>query len=68
MNASSCRSRRDERDRHTDLLARNWACEVMIAVAEVLTAVLLWRRNPAWQGTVALLLIGAGTALLVKYH
>ena len=48
---------KDERD----------ALDFVIAATQVLTLICLVKGNPAWKGSLALLFIGAATALFYKY-
>ena len=39
----------------------------MTAATQVLTLICLWKGNPAWKGSLALLFFGAAAMLFYKY-
>lgn len=58
---------KDERDAQIDTRSRSAALDFVIAATQVLTLICLVKGNPAWKGSLALLFIGAATALFYKY-
>ena len=58
---------KDERDQTIETHSKSNALEFMVAATQILTIICLVKSNPAWKGSLALLFIGAATALLYKY-
>lgn len=59
---------KDERDEQIDVHAKSYALEFMIAATQVLTIMCLVKGNPAWKGSLSLLIFGAAFALFYKYQ
>ena len=58
---------RDERDRQIETRSRSHALDFMTAATQILTLICLWKGNPAWRGSLALLFFGGAAALFYKY-
>lgn len=58
---------KDERDKQIDTYSRSTALDFMIAATQVLTVICLFKNNPAWKGSLALLFIGGAARLFYKY-
>lgn len=59
---------KDERDRDIQTKSESYALSFVIAATQILTIICLIKRNTAWKGSLALLFIGAATALIYKYR
>lgn len=59
---------KDERDKEIQTKSESHALSFMTAATQILTVICLFKGNPAWKGGLALLFIGAATALLYKYR
>lgn len=59
---------KDERDKEIHTKSESYALTFMVAAAQILTVMCLFKGNPAWKGSLALLFIGAATALFYKYR
>ena len=68
MDEKMKRPMKDERDREIQVRSESHALAFVIAAAQVLTILCLVKGNPAWRGSLALLLLGAGSQLFFKYR
>lgn len=59
---------KDERDKEIQTKSESHALTFMVAATQILTVMCLFKGNPAWKGSLALLFIGAATALFYKYR
>ena len=59
---------KDERDREIQTKSESYAHSFMVAAPQNLTIICLFKGNPAWKGSLALLFVGAATALFYKYR
>ena len=58
---------KDERDREIETQARSRAVDVMVAAAELLMLVCLFKGNIAWRGFLGVTLLGVGAALAFQH-
>lgn len=59
---------KDERDKEIQTKSESHVLTFMVAATQILTVMCLFKGNPAWKGSLALLFIGAATALFYKYR
>ena len=57
---------KDERDRQIEVCSRSHALDFMTAATQILTLICLWKENPAWKGSLALLFFGGAAQLFYK--
>ena len=59
---------RDERDEQIDARSKVNALDFVVAAAQVLTLICLWKGNPAYKGSLSLLFFGGAASLFYKYE
>ncbi|MBQ2795028.1 MAG: hypothetical protein IJE83_03600 [Oscillospiraceae bacterium] len=59
---------KDERDQEIQIKSESHALNFVIAATQILTIICLFKGNPAWKGSLALLFIGAAAELFYKHH
>ena len=58
---------KDERDEQIDTSSKSAAVDFVITATQFLTVMCLIKGNPAWKGSLALLLNGGAARLFYKY-
>lgn len=60
------RPMKDERDEQIAAQAKSHALEFVVAAAQILTILCLFKGNPAWKGSLSLLFFGVAFQLFYK--
>lgn len=59
---------KDERGQEIQIKSESHALNLVMAAVQILTIICLFKGNPAWKGSLALLFIGAAAELFYKCH
>ncbi len=56
------------KDKQTEISSKSYELEGVIAIAQILTIICIFKGNPAWKGTLSILFFGSAFVLFHKFR